>query len=107
MALYFLPVVSMPMFNVWIVYLPHCMSCAAAAAAVCCCCCCAVCCFPAMGSKLLEYFIWQSYEQNITVTGEDALSVVISINPMSRISLKLEKMLWVLSHFNVKVLCGS
>lgn len=107
MALYFLPVVSMPMFNVWIVYLPHCMSCAAAAAAVCCCCCCAVCCFPAMGSKLLEYFIWQSYEQNIAVTGEDALSVVISINPMSRMSLKLEKMLWVLSHFNVKVLCGS
>lgn len=28
-------------------------------------------------------------------------------NPMSRISLKLEKMLWVLSDFNVKILCGS
>lgn len=32
---------------------------------------------------------------------------LFSVNPMSRISLKLEKMLWVLSHFNVEVLCGS
>ncbi|RLW06955.1 hypothetical protein DV515_00004121 [Chloebia gouldiae] len=49
--------------------------------------------------SFLDYFIWQSYEQNFTVTGEDVL-----VNPMSRISLKLEKVLWVLSVFNVKVL---